>query len=136
LGGELEEGEPQTKTRACEKTYTERFYEAFPWYLAMGMTYDQFWNEDCNLAKCYKEAYKIQRDRKNQELWIQGLYFCKAINGSVIGEYFKINQSYPGEPLDLYDVKKEDPDKDKKQMLSIKERMLAVMPGINKKFEN
>lgn len=102
----------------------------------MGMTYDQFWNEDCNLAKCYKEAYKIQRDRKNQELWIQGLYFCKAINGSVIGEYFKINQSYPEEPLDLYDANKEDPDKDKKLMLSIKERMLAVMPGINKKFEN
>lgn len=132
MEGDLSEsdGEPR------QKTYSEIFNENFPYYLAMGMTYDQFWNESCDLVKCYRKAHKIQRDKKNEELWLQGLYFCKAINGSVVGKYFKLDQDYPETPLDLYDNKKEsDADREKKQMLYIKERMKASMIAMNRKFE-
>ena len=37
--------------RIPEKTYTEEFYEAFPFYLSIGMTADEFWNQDCLLTK-------------------------------------------------------------------------------------
>lgn len=60
-------------------TYTEQFYEAFPYYLSIGMTYDQFWNDDVNLVKYYRKADEIKIERKNQELWLQGLYMYEAL---------------------------------------------------------
>lgn len=42
------------------------------------MTYDQYWNEDCCLVKYYREAFKLQRDRNNEQLWLQGMYIYEA----------------------------------------------------------
>lgn len=60
-------------------TYTEYFNKVFPYYLAMGMTYDQFWNDDCNIAKYYRQAYEIKKKQKNEELWLQGMYIYEAL---------------------------------------------------------
>ncbi len=60
-------------------TYTEQFYEVFPYYLSIGMTFDQFWNDDPSLARYYRRAAEINVERKNQELWLQGLYVYEAI---------------------------------------------------------
>ena len=67
------------KSFAPVKTYTEQFYEVFPYYLSIGMTADEFWNQDCTLTKYYRKAHSIQLDRKNQELWLQGLYIYEAL---------------------------------------------------------
>ena len=61
------------------RTYTEQFYEVFPYYLSIGMTYDQFWNDDPSLAHYYRQADEIRVERKNQEVWLQGLYVYEAI---------------------------------------------------------
>lgn len=45
----------------------------------MGMTYDQFFNDDCTLVKYYREAQRIKKEQKNQEFWLQGLYFYEAL---------------------------------------------------------
>ena len=60
-------------------TYTEQFYEAFPYYLSIGMTYEQFWDGDPMLCKYYREAEEIRNEKKNQELWLQGMYIYEAI---------------------------------------------------------
>ena len=60
-------------------TCTERFEKIFPHYLAMGMTYDEFWNQDCLLVKYYREADKIKTERRNAELWLQGRYYYEAL---------------------------------------------------------
>jgi hypothetical protein len=60
-------------------TYTERFYEQFPYYLSIGMTYDQYWDGDPALAKYYRRADEMRMERKNQELWLQGMYIYEAI---------------------------------------------------------
>lgn len=60
-------------------TYTEQFYENFPFYLSIGMTYDQYWNDDCTLTKYYRKAHEIKNARKNQELWLQGMYIYDAL---------------------------------------------------------
>ena len=43
------------------------------------MTYDQFWNQDVELVKAYREADKIKRDLKNQDMWMQGAYYYEAL---------------------------------------------------------
>lgn len=60
-------------------TYTNKFYELLPFYLSIGMTYDQFWNEDVCLAKYYRQSFELKRKRKNEELWLQGLYIYEAL---------------------------------------------------------
>lgn len=65
--------------RIPEKTYTEEFYEAFPFYLSIGMTADEFWNQDCLLTKYYRKAFEMKKNRKNEELWLQGLYMYNAL---------------------------------------------------------
>ncbi len=72
MGGELVKPAPTI-------SYTEQFYEIFPYYLSIGMTYDQYWNDDCTLVKYYREAHEVQQQRENQRLWMQGAYFYDAL---------------------------------------------------------
>ena len=60
-------------------SYTEIIQKNFPYYLALGMTYDEYFKDDPILTKYYREAFEIKRDIKNQELWLQGLYFYEAL---------------------------------------------------------
>ncbi len=55
------------------------FNDQFPYYLSIGMTYDQYWREDCLLVKAYRKADDIRRKRINQEAWLQGAYFYHAL---------------------------------------------------------
>lgn len=70
-------GEPNNGSALI--TYSEQFYKHLPFYLAIGMTYDQYWNEDCTLVKYYREAHELKRREKNQELWMQGMYIYEAL---------------------------------------------------------
>lgn len=58
---------------------TEQFYEHLPFYLSIGMTYEQYWDGDCLLAKYYRKAHELKQKRRNQELWLQGAYFYEAL---------------------------------------------------------
>lgn len=51
----------------------------FPFYLSIGMTYDQFWEQDCELVRAYRKAEELRQRRKNQELWLQGRYIYDAL---------------------------------------------------------
>lgn len=55
------------------------FNEAFPQYLAIGMTYDEYWHGDPSLARAYRKAYAMRRDERNWELWMQGMYVYTAL---------------------------------------------------------
>ena len=64
---------------ALSISYTEQFYSHLPFYLSIGMTPEQYWNEDCCLVKYYREAFKLQRERDNERLWLQGMYVYEAL---------------------------------------------------------
>lgn len=62
------------------KTDGQHFDEQFPHYLAIGMSYDEFWNQDSDLVHAYRLAHQIQLREKNQLLWMQGRYFYDALS--------------------------------------------------------
>jgi hypothetical protein len=45
----------------------------------MGMTSDEYWNQDASLVRAYRKAHEIRREEKNFELWLQGRYIYDAI---------------------------------------------------------
>lgn len=59
--------------------YSDIFNSQFPYYLSIGMSSEQYWDDDCELVKAYRKAEEIKTDKKNQELWLQGMYIYDAI---------------------------------------------------------
>lgn len=74
----------------------------FPAYLAIGMTYEQFWDGEPSLVKAYRMADRIRRRRRNEELWLEGVYMVEAL-GATVGNMFAKGEKhqYPSEPLPI-----------------------------------
>lgn len=51
----------------------------FPYYLAIGMTAEQFWDMDSTLVISYRKAFEIKQDLENQQAWLQGMYIYDAL---------------------------------------------------------
>lgn len=47
--------------------------------MSIGMTYDEFWNQDVRLVEAYRKAQELREKRRNQELWLQGMYVYEAL---------------------------------------------------------
>ena len=58
----------------------EIFDNAFPLYLAMGMTFDEFYKKDHTLVIAYRKAYKRKRLKENEDFWLIGAYVYQAVS--------------------------------------------------------
>lgn len=76
---------------------TEYFDSACPYYMAIGMSYEEYWYGKPEIAKFYKEKDIYRRRMKNEEMWIEGLYFAKAISTN-----FSKKEKYPEKPFDIF----------------------------------
>lgn len=59
--------------------YTNTFNKSLPYYLSIGMCPEEYWEKDADLVIAYRRADEFKRERKNQELWLQGLYVYTAM---------------------------------------------------------
>ena len=120
-------------------SYTKIFNEQFPYYLSIGMTYDEFWRDDVCLAKAYREADKLRLDRVNTELWLQGMYFYEAICDAspIFNPFAKRNtrpRPYPSEPYALHPPSvKEQKSEEQKQMEKMRKMMDSFASRVNAK---
>lgn len=87
-------------------TYGEIFDKAFPQYLAMGMTSEEYWEKDCTLTIGYREAYKLKIKDANFTAWLQGRYIYDALGAvsplfRAFGKKAKAAE-YHKKPYDLF----------------------------------
>ena len=72
--------------------------------MSIGMTYDEFWNQDVTLVGVYRKADELRRRRQNDVLWMQGLYIRDALL-STVGNMFSGKSAtpieYPKEPYPI-----------------------------------
>jgi len=88
---------------------TDEFNKCCPFYISIGMTYEQFWYGDVTMTKMYLEAYKMKEKRELEKskwiTWEQGLYVYEAIcNVSpVLRVFSKVKEPlpYPEKPYGL-----------------------------------
>ena len=123
-------------------TYTEKFYELFPYYLSIGMTAEQYWEGDSTLVKYYRKAEELRNDKRNQELWLQGAYIYEAIcDVAPILHAFAKKGTKPTPyttkpyPLNAKQSKRDEEEKQRKIAEKGKRFMEAMAVAINKKFE-
>lgn len=120
-------------------TCREIFDKAFPHYLAMGMTYSEFYKEDHTLAIAYRKAYELKRKRDNEDMWLQGAYVYEAIS-RVSPLLIPFNkhpkpEPYLDKPYPIFEKKL--PDENAKSKAVIDRGvayMQSMMLSINKKF--
>ena len=72
--------------------------------MSIGMTYDEFWNQDVALVRVYRKADELKRRRQNDALWMQGLYIRDALLSTVGNMFAGKNATpieYPKEPYPI-----------------------------------
>ena len=120
--------------------YTEQFYEAFPYYLAMGMTYELFWEQDCELVKYYRKADKLRQERENRKAWLQGGYFYEAMVdvAPVLHAFAKKGakpEPYRNTPFQMVENRKEKRDAEQKSDARAKAYMETFALSFNRNFQ-
>lgn len=102
------------------KTETEIFEEAFPFYLAIGMSYAEYWEGDPSLARYYRKAYLIKQEEINNNAWLQGLYIYDAISTALYNALRGKNttaKTYTGKPYDFNNKEKTEAEKAKEVVI-------------------
>lgn len=125
------------------KTASEVFREAYTYYLAMGMSWDLYWEGHSWLVKNYREAHKIKEREINRNAWMNGLYVMQALQSGipvVLTGMLKNSidlPKYPSSPIEFEKKTEEEVkiDKEEKQMQLQVAQMHAMMLAINSKFQ-
>ena len=124
-------------------SYTKYFYEVFPYYLSIGMTPEQYWDGDPLLVKYYRRADELKQKRKNQELWLQGMYIYEALCdvAPIFHAFAKRGTKpnpYSDHPYSLTNKEREDEKKLQEERDREKARryMEGQMAKINKRFKS
>ena len=107
------------------------------------MTYDEFWNQDVSLVEVYRKAQELRDKRRNQELWMQGMYIYEALcdasplfrftmkKGSIKPEPY-VNEPYPITVEEVREREKREARKKeerlKAEFAAFAERMREKMP--------
>ena len=72
-----------------------------------GMTWDEFWFESMERYAVYWQKSQYEIEKRNQELWMQGLYIRQAIDSAFDSKH---QCKYPEKPhrlTEMTDVEKE-----------------------------
>ena len=133
----------QDVSNTAPLSYTDTFEQCLPFYLSIGMTYDQFWYGDCLLVKPYRRAFEMKQDRENQRIWLQGRYIYDALcaasplfrfsmKGGKIEAMPYLEEPYPRTEKQYRELQER---KEKAQMEKMRSDMEAKMAAWNKDFE-
>ena len=134
-----------TSNAASPLSLADIFDQACPHYLAMGMTWDEYWHGDPWAVRAYREAYKAKRESESFIAWLHGMYVRDAIASCFTDK--KNPYKYPEKPYELFETEhKPDSDGERPKPKTAEEReveksdmgfnayMTAWMSHINKKF--
>lgn len=118
-------GSEQENDASPPLSYSEQFHRVFPSYLAMGMTYEQFWDGDSVLAAEYRKAEEIRNEKLNQQLWLQGMYIYEALCdvAPILRAFTKKGtrpHKYPTEPYPISQRERKQKAEQKEKQVSMK----------------
>ena len=126
------------KGKAPSLTFTELFEKLCPMYMAMGMSYAEFYDGDPTLVISYREAYLQLRWQQNHDLWLQGRYIYDALcavypwfrlsfkGGEIKAEPY-VEEPYPLTEKDAEERREREEKKQYEEMLRQHQAQVAAM---------
>ena len=68
-----------------------------PFYMSMGMSYDEYWHGPADLPKYYRKAYDLKMHTDNREMFMLGRYVYDAIcaTSPILRAFSKATQPEP-----------------------------------------
>lgn len=111
MGGELLNDHPTQP-----KSNIEILDESFPFYLAIGMSFAEYWEGDPSLTRYYRKAYQIKQEEINNKAWLQGLYIYDAVSTALHNALRGKNtrpREYAKQPYDFKNREKTEAEKAK-----------------------
>ena len=123
---------------ALPLSLTAVFENACPYYMEMGMTYEQFWDGDVSAHKAFREAKRLRTIETNRTLWLQGLYIYEALLD--VGQYTKAfskakPRPYRDAPIDLFEKERKEREEreQRERYFRMKEKMELFAKRLNEK---
>ena len=120
--------------------YGDKFEKECAYYMAMGMTYEEYWDGDNLLPRYYREMYNIKRDRDNYNMWLQGVYFYEALVDAspAFNPFSKTHTPLPYREMPI-PITQEEADRqteieNQKRLEAGREAMRTMMNEFNKRF--
>ena len=140
MGDRLTEDEESQQTSPTP--YGDIFDKVLPSYMAMGMTYDQFWDGEVGMKTAYRKAYaeRIEQEQRiaDRNNWYLGQYMMSAlaavpllVNGFV--PKGAKAQDYPDKPFfDKFDENRKEEDRKKREENQTMLAMAMFQAGIER----
>ena len=94
------------------------------------MSADEYWNSDPYLFRGYVAAQKLRNERKNEEMWLHGIYIMEAV-ATVMSDK-KHKHKYPTKPLDII-PKEKDPQTERQKIIDYFNRLKERFDGRSSK---
>ena len=69
----------KSSTQKEYSSFTEVFEEMCPYFMSIGVTYEQFWYGDFDICKYALKAEKLRNVKKNNDFWWNSLYIFRAL---------------------------------------------------------
>lgn len=126
--------------RSAPFPISQLFIDQCPVYMAMGMSYDEYWNGSAERTRAYREAHKIKTRQLNQQLWLEGIYMSHAISatvGNMLSSKSAKKIEYLREPLPLTAAEQEEQqERERKRMVErMKQSMIVFAEEHNRKLK-
>lgn len=85
--------------------YTRYFRESLPYLMAMGMSPDEFWDGDPDLALAYRQMWELKQESefqlRNEYAWIHNMYtYATMLKVAPMFSSFADKNTHPGEYMD------------------------------------
>ena len=114
------------------ETYTAVFEAVCPYFMSIGVSYDEFWNGDFEICKYAQKAEILRKKRKNQDAWWNSIYTFRALcDASVLFHDFvdkkpelKFSTEIPL-PLSMKEAEEQEKAKKTKEMEAFAAKMEA-----------
>lgn len=120
--------------------YGEKFEELCGQYMALGMTYQEYWDGDAQMAKYFRDAEEYKQEKENHRAWLHGFYIYSALLdvAPVLNAMSKKKKPRPyiATPIPISNKasKRAKDTENRKKMENGKSTMQRMMKGFNSKF--
>lgn len=116
-----------------EQSFGDTLDKLCAYYMALGVSADEFWNGDYTMLKYYVEKHRIAVEQKNEQLWLQGMYFYEALTVALAQAFSKhTNARYPDKPHRLTPMSEEEQELENKKKV---EEFRAQLMALGRRFE-